>query len=625
MAIAISPAQYVVSEPVPSNPGPGLLKWIESYVDNRVDTRVGLAIRQLKDGDLANVVAVARREGASASTALAIQAEKSREKLEGEMAGLADAQVRLLNVIEGLSSDTERNATRNSRERASALATVEQVMSTVGELQRSFEQDGDSVALRFQEHEAALGEMRRLHAEETSRHKTALVELQGLHSESAARQRKYGEELASAYNAIASTRQEVSDLSQLVQRLEKKLATWRTEATAEVAEEIRAAAAARAAEAEDERTTAAAARTELEARLKESLQAVALRSESWHEENFRIGKELEVARREVDVLAEANQRLEQKLSSWHAEATKEIRSVSSETRKLAGAREAENERFQELQREVSAGNALRAEFETRLERFQADSATESTRRNAFEFRIQELCEDVRKQVQEAHEDLRKQVQEAHDELCKQVETWELAFRQNLPESLVPLRSEISAESAEMRAMLKCEQNAVAALDEQLWLTDQRLGQRIDELAHAQERTTSLIAEWRQSGMLTPRAAGLALESAMEPRAITSARRKVEPEEQLEVRESEEDQDPTSRRNAAARRRSLLNANLPNGVAARGPSEDAPPGVSLPARHRRHSPDSAKRSSATDEAEAVVKAAPNSREARIARFLGSPYS
>merc|ERR1712139_265552 len=46
--------------------------------------------------------------------------------------------------------------------------------------------------------------------------------------------------------------------------------------------------------------------------------------------------------------------------------------------------------------------------------------------------------------------------------------------------------------AETRAALKSEQNSIAAIDEQLWLTDQRLGQRIDELAHAQERTAVMV-------------------------------------------------------------------------------------------------------------------------------------
>merc|ERR1712083_655553 len=56
--------------------------------------------------------------------------------------------------------------------------------------------------------------------------------------------------------------------------------------------------------------------------------------------------------------------------------------------------------------------------------------------------------------------------------------------------------------AEMRAetaiMLRNEASAVAVLDEQLWLTDQRLGQRIDDIAqvHLKDRLLSVDRERR---------------------------------------------------------------------------------------------------------------------------------
>merc|ERR1712176_1005515 len=52
--------------------------------------------------------------------------------------------------------------------------------------------------------------------------------------------------------------------------------------------------------------------------------------------------------------------------------------------------------------------------------------------------------------------------------------------------------------AETSIMLKNEASAVAVLDEQLWLTDQRLGQRIDELAqtHLKERLLTVEKERR---------------------------------------------------------------------------------------------------------------------------------
>merc|ERR1719326_1687541 len=91
------------------------------------------------------------------------------------------------------------------------------------------------------------------------------------------RQRQNSDELANASSMIASTRQEVGDLAQLVQRLELKLSSWRAELTAEVADEVRAIVRERDAEAEAERfkvdaiqretREARAACSELEARL----------------------------------------------------------------------------------------------------------------------------------------------------------------------------------------------------------------------------------------------------------------------------------------------------------------------------------------------------------------------
>merc|ERR550532_3759829 len=52
--------------------------------------------------------------------------------------------------------------------------------------------------------------------------------------------------------------------------------------------------------------------------------------------------------------------------------------------------------------------------------------------------------------------------------------------------------------AEIKASTKQEQISVAALDEQLWRTDQRLGQRIDELF--QQGLTSRVAAVSQSAV-----------------------------------------------------------------------------------------------------------------------------
>jgi hypothetical protein len=54
----------------------------------------------------------------------------------------------------------------------------------------------------------------------------------------------------------------------------------------------------------------------------------------------------------------------------------------------------------------------------------------------------------------------------------------------LEEELVSMQQRLVAElRAETTAAFNRESAAIAALDEQLWITDQRLGQRIDELSH----------------------------------------------------------------------------------------------------------------------------------------------
>merc|ERR1719271_2411241 len=85
----------------------------------------------------------------------------------------------------------------------------------------------------------------------------------------------------------------------------------------------------------------------------------------------------------------------------------------------------------------------------------------------------------------------------------------------LAKSLESVRSELMKELAKQQqrliAELRAETNtafrseaaAVAALDEQLWLTDQRLGQRIDELAHSHREAVAVV-ERRISSVLQNR-------------------------------------------------------------------------------------------------------------------------
>lgn len=465
----------------------GFRAWIDAHVDARVDQAVGLraeqAFHQLVDRELSNLASMARREAQSAASAALQQAEQRQRRVEGEVRCMWDAQARVLALFESISRDAERFFV-NGRVRSEAVSTVEKVMSTIDELRRTVEQDGDGSAARFRHHDTAISELRRAHAEETARYKAGLAELQRLQAEASARQRQCFDELASACAMMAGTRQEASDLGQVVQRLELKLSTWRAELATEVSEEVRAATAAREAEAEVEKlkieslqrdaTASAAAKIELEARIegmrleisnlaasKEDFEARFKDSQQWlarRVESIYTGplKELEGLHHEHESLAQHMQRAER----WRTDIQKEIRALMS-TR----------------EQDALALSGLRGEIEGRIERLQVELATIAATRDSYEFRLRETNEEFRKSMD--------------------------AWMSNNQEELAALQRRLAAEMrAEIRSSLKSEQSAIAAIDEQLWLTDQRLGQRIDEVAHAQERSAVMVQVNESRGLLT---------------------------------------------------------------------------------------------------------------------------
>jgi len=493
---------------------PALRTWIECLVDNRVDQ----SCRTLREGELATLVSATRREGAAASAsamAAVQQADQARQRLELQVRSLADAQARLLAVVEGFSGDAERQQSSSSKARADALVTVERVMSTVNELQRTVEQEGDSANARLRQHEAVLEELRRIQSEDAMRHRAALSELQRLQSEASARQRQISDELAGACSTIAATRHEVGDFAQMVQRLEMKLSSWRMEVAAEVSEEVRATVAAREADTDSERLKlesvqrevagACAARIELEARLEglrvELAGAISMRGDL--EARLREGqqalvrrvdglqaaatKDVDGAKQELEELVQHVQRLEQRFGAWRAEVSKEIRAAGMAREAVELAREQGAAGLEGLRREASQ---QWAEAESRLERLQVELATVAATRDSFEFRIREGQEELKKTLDVWQGRLRDELGALQRRLTTELESWQGSTK----EELASLQRRLGAElRAETRALLKSEQNTLAALDEQLWLTDQRLGQRIDELVQVAGRGERIAA------------------------------------------------------------------------------------------------------------------------------------
>ncbi|CAK0875828.1 unnamed protein product, partial [Prorocentrum cordatum] len=69
----------------------------------------------------------------------------------------------------------------------------------------------------------------------------------------------------------------------------------------------------------------------------------------------------------------------------------------------------------------------------------------------------------------------------NQELRGHLKEWQCTLERDLTAAQKRASTELRVE---VRTAIRNEAAAVAALDEQLWLTDQRLGQRIDQLTHA---------------------------------------------------------------------------------------------------------------------------------------------
>eukprot|EP00438_Fugacium_kawagutii_P030748 Skav217080 [mRNA] locus=scaffold1308:91889:92833:- [translate_table: standard] len=185
---------------------PALRSWVECLVDNRVDQ----AVRQMQDGNFAIVLEQTRRDAnaLSQNTTMALQQhEEARRRLESHVRSLGEGQSRLMALVENMSGETDRQYSSSSQAKAEALATVERVVSTVEELRRTVEQDGDVVTCRLREHGLAIDELRRTMAEDTAHLRATTADLQRQGAEATSRQRQNHDELSTM---AAATPPEVS-------------------------------------------------------------------------------------------------------------------------------------------------------------------------------------------------------------------------------------------------------------------------------------------------------------------------------------------------------------------------------------------------------------------------------
>lgn len=146
------------------------------------------------------------------------------------------------------------------------------------------------------------------------------------------------------------------------------------------------------------------------------------------------------------------------------------------------------DRYQEvslaLMSAKEAHASQRAELSDLARRFSDLSASsDRSRQGDLDVQVQELRAEVRdidveKRLSQCLHDTERRLDEARKRLREDFELWQGSLEQDV----AALQRKGAAElRVEVRTAIRNEAAAVAALDEQLWLTDQRLGGRINEL------------------------------------------------------------------------------------------------------------------------------------------------
>jgi len=135
-------------------------------------------------------------------------------------------------------------------------------------------------------------------------------------------------------------------------------------------------------------------------------------------------------------------------------------------------------RFDSLESHISK---VQEEMKRRIENCLQDRYTELAMLKRG--RETEPCVDDADRVHgiEISEQVQRQVIQWFEENTRQMEAFQEKFRKEITQVNRRITGELRAE---MMPLLKARQDSIVALDGQLWVTEQRLGQRIDDLEHA---------------------------------------------------------------------------------------------------------------------------------------------
>eukprot|EP00930_Biecheleria_cincta_P054741 TRINITY_DN4112_c0_g1_i13.p1 TRINITY_DN4112_c0_g1~~TRINITY_DN4112_c0_g1_i13.p1 ORF type:complete len:593 (-),score=162.02 TRINITY_DN4112_c0_g1_i13:262-2040(-) len=200
---------------------PALRAWVEALVDSRVQQVLPASG---EDMSMSSWMVRTCHQGAEASalTAAALhQTEDSTRQLKAEVQSLAEAQERLLRLVDGLTGDAERQSNSTQWVRIEQLSNIQRVISSVDELQKAMGQEGEGVLSQVRQAAASLEELRRRQSEDFDMFRAELSDVKRLQSEAGHLQRNSGEELCAASAAVAELRREIQASQRALQRADE--------------------------------------------------------------------------------------------------------------------------------------------------------------------------------------------------------------------------------------------------------------------------------------------------------------------------------------------------------------------------------------------------------------------
>lgn len=241
----------------------------------------------------------------------------------------------------------------------------------------------------------------------------------------------------------------------------------------------------------------------LDARVQEAHQSLSRRFDALQ---VAAAEDVESARLEIKKLGTVVKRVEDRQASLLEEVSGEVRASVLSLRDEGASSSSElSKRFTELG--------------SRLEQLEVEQTSARATREMFEYRMREQSAETKQSV----DVLQAQVSTLGRDLSSEVQE----NKERIREELLAGQRKLTGEVREARSLFKEEQNAIAALDEQLWLTDQRLGQRIDEILQAQRGSNRLTAAMADEAVASMEPIAIEAESGFRNGTAAMARRAAE--------------------------------------------------------------------------------------------------